>query len=300
MSNLMASTGFRVRAAVGTLALALAAALLHAPVATAAGNRPAAAAAQATMAEPPDLTQPAEFGLAYAKLIYEIRRTMTEPAPVGPRGFAHMLLGRGTNGTRNWGRIGVGHLAGHEANALQLIFDPDDLFIRGFYRPSDHTLFRFADAPIPAELVDQPGRTLTTREFDFLVNYDNLPGTNINQATVTGAIENMRTLDDVRAGGPLQEALQILAVTFAETARNQRINFQVYRALRGGGNWQVGAYGTVATHWNQMGEDIRNAMNDRDWDRNRRSYNLDGQYAGPLTPYSAASLMGIIFVIKRR
>ncbi|MFJ7494400.1 ribosome-inactivating family protein [Streptomyces sp. NPDC097727] len=301
MSTLMTSTGFRIRTAVGTLALALAAALLHAPVATAAGNRPAAAAAQAADDEQPDITQPADFALAYGKLIYQIRQTMTEPAPVGPRGFTHMVLGRGNNGTRNWGRIGVGHLThDHDADALQLIFDPDDLYIQGFYRRSDHTLFRFPDAPIPAELVDQPDRTLTTQEFGFAVNYDDLPGTNINQAAVTGAIANLMTRDDIGKGGPLQNAMQIMAVTFAETARNQLINFEVYRALRGGGTWQVGAHAPAMTSWDQMGEDIRNAVNDRDWERDRRSYRLDGQHGGQLTAYSAASLMGIIFVIKRR
>ncbi|MEI5098511.1 ribosome-inactivating family protein [Streptomyces sp. PmtG] len=285
----------RTRTATRVTALALAASLLYPTAAMAAVERPAPATPRAT-SNPPDISQPPEFAVAVQRLIYRMRQDFSERTPIGPHGFTHRLIGRGDSGTRNWGLVGVGHLNYHDADDVQLVIDPDDLYIRGFYRRSTNTLYHFERAGIPDALLPDANRV----QLGFAENYRSLADITVSQSSITGAIDNLLFNNNTGTGGDLQGAVELMAVTFAETARNRRIGQEVYNALRSGGEWQVGGHADAITDWNRMGGDIRTALTDNDWDRERRDYLLDGQHGGQRRSYSAAFLLGVTFLIKRR
>ncbi|MFE4592441.1 ribosome-inactivating family protein [Streptomyces laurentii] len=298
-----------MRGAAGITVLALAAALLGSAPAAAATTtttttttteRPAQASvsipAAAAAADPPDLTQPADFANAVQRLIFRTRHDFTDETPVGTAGFTHMLVGRGTTGERNWGVIKVGHLAYRDESDLQLVVDPDDLYIRGFYRRSNNTLYRFRGTDIPDGLF--PGATPV--EFNFTVNYRDLAGITINREAITDAVDDLLNSPNLNTGGPLQNALEIMAVTFAETARNRMINREVYNALRQGGGWLVGAHAPAMTRWDAMGQEVRNALTDGNWTIERGSFLLDGVHGGQPRAYNATYLRDLLAIIKRR
>ncbi|MFE4328346.1 ribosome-inactivating family protein [Streptomyces sp. NPDC056831] len=300
MRSLTTGAGLRMRHAAGITVLALTAALLGSAPAVAATERPAHAPASvpAVTQVAPDLRQPVDFANAVQARIYRMRQDMAEETPVGPSGFTHRLVGRGTTGTRNWGLLNVGHLAYEDDdNALQLVVDPDDLYIRGFYRRSENRLFHYEGTDIPDALF--PAGVQRT-ELRFGENYLNLQGMTINRGAITGAVAALLGNNDLGETGEVRRALQVMFVTFAETARNRRINHEVYTALRGDGDWLVGAHADVMTSWNQMGGDIRAALADGDWTRTRGNYLLDGVHGGRLLGYHATYLLGITYLIKRR
>ncbi|MEU7024558.1 ribosome-inactivating family protein [Streptomyces sp. NPDC046203] len=317
---MMRSSRLLTRGLAGVATLALASALLYATPAAAAPDRPAPVTAstastvlpvspalpvsaaspasktpRAAGATASDISQPEEFALAVQRLIYRMRHDFSEPMPVGPRGFTHRLLGRGNSGAENWATVPVGHLGYEDPAEVELVIDPADLYVRGFYRRSSNTLYHFRGSEIPDSIMPGAFRT----QLNFPENYTNLSGITVNQENITGAVNNLMYNTDVNTGSPLQSSIELMAVTFAETARNRRVGQEVYNALRRGGSWQVQAHAEAITSWDHMGGDIRGALTDGDWDATRGSYLLDGQHGGQFRGYSATFLLGFVSLIKR-
>ncbi|WP_161624940.1 ribosome-inactivating family protein [Streptomyces spectabilis] len=300
MSALVKKTGRRRHTAARITVLALAASLVYSTPAVATAEQPTPKTVQAASVSKAGNELPTDFANEVMRLIGRIRYEITERTPIGHGRMTHRLLGRGdatTGPTRNWRLIGIGRLIDEPEDAVQLIIDPDDVYIQGFYRPANNTIYAFPGVDLPTGLI--PGTPNTVR-FSFGPNYSDLAGITVNRDNIVRAVGALREEERVSAGGRLHRAMELMAVTFAETARNRLILEEVFNALRADGEWQVGAHADAIKKWNQMGDEIRAAMADGDWDRERRSFHLDGQHGGQLRPYSAAFLMGVIFAIKRR
>ncbi|MEV6204204.1 ribosome-inactivating family protein [Streptomyces sp. NPDC051771] len=294
-----------MRGLAGVTTAALASTLLYAnPVSaapdlftpvTASPTPPVSTAPRAAGITASDISQPDEFALAVQRLVYRMRHDFAEPMPVGPRGFTHRLLGRGSSGAENWATVRVGHLAYEDPGEVELVIDPADLYVRGFYRRSSNRLYHFRGSGIPDSFMPGAFRI----QLNFPENYTNLPDITVSQENITGAVNNLMYNTDINTGSPLQSAIELMAVTFAETARNRRVGQEVYNALRRGGSWQVRAHANAITSWDHMGGDIRGALTDGDWGTTRGSYLLDGQHGGQFRGYSATFLLGFVSLIKR-
>ncbi|MGY1456966.1 ribosome-inactivating family protein [Streptomyces sp. SS8] len=290
-------TRFWIRAVAGITTLMLSTSWIHPGSAVAATEAPARVAMRTTSVEQSD---PAlDFALEVQRLIFRMRANFadSDPTPVGPHGFTHMLIGRGGVGNRNWGFVGVGHLNGADADDVELVVDPEDLYIRGFYRRSNNTLYHFRGAGVPPGLIRSAHNRV---ELGFPETYRRLETITVDRSGIQAAVDNLLHNTDTGRGSALQGALEIMAVTLAETARNGIVNREVYNALRQDGAWQVGAHAEVINSWNHMGGDIRAALADGDWDRERGQYVLDGQHGGLRRAYPAAFLLGVVHLIKRQ
>ncbi|MZE81342.1 hypothetical protein GTY57_31665 [Streptomyces sp. SID5475] len=285
-----------IRVLAGIITLMLATSWIYPSSTVATTKTPARVATLTTSVEQSDAVL--EFALAVQRLICSMRERFADPdpTPVGPHGFTRRLIGTGDEGTRNWGLVGVGHLNYLDADEVQLVVDPDDLYIRGFYRRSNNTLYHFRGAGVPDELLRGANRV----QLGFPENYRDLATITVDQANIRGAVDSLLHNSQTGVGSPLQSALELMAVTLAETARNRMINHEVYNALRQDGAWHVGAHADVITSWNHMGGDIRAALEDGDWDRERGRYLLDGQHGGSRRAYSATFLLGVVYLVKRR
>ncbi|MFD9637644.1 ribosome-inactivating family protein [Streptomyces violascens] len=304
MSAALKHTGSRMPTAVKITALVVAASLLYSTPAVATAARPAPRTPQAVNTPNAGNPLPTDFANEVMRLIGRIRYELQDPTPIGQGRMTHRVIGLGDRGTRNWGLIGIGRLADQPEDDVQLVFDPEDLYIRGIYRRFDNTLYHYAGADIPDALFPPPTAERPVpvrRQLPFRVNYLDLPNITVDQGTLTAAVETLRTSNDTRERGALRNAIELMAVTFAETARNRLIQNEVFTALRGGGTWRVGGHDAAMKSWNRMGDTIRTAEATNAWETTTDQFQLDGvEHGGQQQTYSALFLLGVVYMVKRR
>ncbi|WP_239009921.1 glycosyl hydrolase family 18 protein [Streptomyces sp. 769] len=176
----------------------------------------------------------------YLEIVGNLRNTMTrngngQAQPVADTPGVGRVMQQ-----PNWQIIGIGALGGLDQNAVQLVIDPNDLYVRGIYVRARNVLYAYThdghttgEVYIPQDVQNSIDPDLRRVPLSFSERYRDVFGIELGATPLRNAVRyiaefNGRTLDD------LQESFEHVIMPIAEGARFGIFAGRIAQAMRGG------------------------------------------------------------------